>query len=154
MQINAHGNSATTTKLQTARNIKLQGAVSGNANFDGSGNITINTTQSNIAVITGNMDLDANSSSMAAEGYCTFTQVDNINYPNGFSKDNCVVISYARKGVKGFGYGWNNYPNSADLFTGSLPITIRLDDKISISAGNLSVNAQTITYKIVLMKIS
>lgn len=38
------GNSATATKLQTARNIKLDGAVTGNANFDGSGNATINTT--------------------------------------------------------------------------------------------------------------
>ncbi len=36
-------NSATTTKLKTARNIALSGAVSGNADFDGSGNITINT---------------------------------------------------------------------------------------------------------------
>lgn len=36
-------NSATTTKLKTSRNIALSGAVSGNADFDGSGNITINT---------------------------------------------------------------------------------------------------------------
>lgn len=37
------GNSATATKLATARNIKLQGAVSGNTNFDGSENVVINT---------------------------------------------------------------------------------------------------------------
>mgnify|MGYP006956031235 CR=1 FL=1 len=37
------GNSATATKLATARNIAISGAVSGNANFDGSSNITINT---------------------------------------------------------------------------------------------------------------
>ena len=36
-------NSATANKLKTARNIALSGAVSGNADFDGSGNITINT---------------------------------------------------------------------------------------------------------------
>lgn len=36
-------NSATTTKLKTSRNIALSGAVSGNADFDGTGNITINT---------------------------------------------------------------------------------------------------------------
>lgn len=36
-------NVASATKLQTARNIALTGAVSGNVNFDGSGNITINT---------------------------------------------------------------------------------------------------------------
>ena len=33
----------TATKLQTARNIKVKGSVNGNANFDGSGNIEINT---------------------------------------------------------------------------------------------------------------
>lgn len=43
LQVNAHGNSATADKLKTARNIKLQGAISGNANFDGSNDVTINT---------------------------------------------------------------------------------------------------------------
>ncbi|MDH1518493.1 phage tail protein [Acinetobacter johnsonii] len=37
------GNANTATKLKTSRNIALSGAVSGNADFDGSGNITINT---------------------------------------------------------------------------------------------------------------
>ena len=36
-------NAASASKLKTPRNIALAGAVSGNANFDGSGNITINT---------------------------------------------------------------------------------------------------------------
>jgi len=36
------GNSATATRLQTARSIALAGAVTGSANFDGSGNIAIN----------------------------------------------------------------------------------------------------------------
>lgn len=34
----------TATKLQTARNIKVKGSVNGNADFDGSGNLEINTT--------------------------------------------------------------------------------------------------------------
>ena len=37
-------NSATADKLTTARTITLTGAVKGSASFDGSGNITINTT--------------------------------------------------------------------------------------------------------------
>lgn len=45
---NVLGNSATATKLATKRNIKLQGAVSGNANFDGNENIVINTSLPNI----------------------------------------------------------------------------------------------------------
>ncbi|MDC4316976.1 phage tail protein [Acinetobacter baumannii] len=44
---NIDGNAATATRLQTARNIALTGAVSGSANFDGSGNITIVTTSNN-----------------------------------------------------------------------------------------------------------
>ena len=36
-------NAATATKLATARNIAISGAVTGNTNFDGSGNITIST---------------------------------------------------------------------------------------------------------------
>lgn len=43
-QIVVHGNSATATKLATKRNIKLQGAVNGNADFDGSADLVINTT--------------------------------------------------------------------------------------------------------------
>ena len=39
-----NGNSATATKLATARAISLTGNASGSANFDGSGNVSINTT--------------------------------------------------------------------------------------------------------------
>lgn len=47
MRNNVHGNAATATKLATTRSIALTGAVSGNANFDGSGNININTVLTN-----------------------------------------------------------------------------------------------------------
>lgn len=49
-RLNSNGidcNAATATKLQTPRNIAISGAVSGSANFDGSGNITIVTTSNN-----------------------------------------------------------------------------------------------------------
>lgn len=49
---NFNGNASTTTKLQTARNIALSGHVTGSANFDGSGNITIATTDNTITTIT------------------------------------------------------------------------------------------------------
>lgn len=39
-----NGNVATATKLQTARNISLTGAVTGSVNFDGSGNVSLATT--------------------------------------------------------------------------------------------------------------
>lgn len=152
------------TKLKTIRNIKLQGAVSGNADFDGSANITIDTTQANIVKLTGNLELAANTSDNAANGYCKFTEIS-IDYPVGFSRDNCIVIAYNRKTVRSSGYGWNNYPNSTDMYEGTLPLTIGLygndssiasayRNKIRIRAGNLSTQSQTITYEVVLMKIS
>ena len=44
------GNAATATKLQTARNIALTGTITGNADFDGSGNISIATSVGNTPV--------------------------------------------------------------------------------------------------------
>ena len=49
MLLNVHGNSATATsasKLTTTRNIKLEGAVTGNVDFDGSKDVVIETTMS------------------------------------------------------------------------------------------------------------
>lgn len=86
----------TTTKLKTARNIKLQGAVSGNANFDGSANITINTTQTNIAVLDGSISLTANTTDNASNNKMQQTQWS-MDYPSGFSKDNSIVICFRRK---------------------------------------------------------
>ena len=42
------GNAATATKLKTARNIALTGTITGNANFDGSGNISIATSVNSV----------------------------------------------------------------------------------------------------------
>ena len=86
----------TTTKLKTARNIKLQGAVSGNANFDGSANITINTTQTNIAVLDGRISLTANPTDNASNNKMQHTPWS-MDYTSGFSKDNSIVICFRRK---------------------------------------------------------
>jgi hypothetical protein len=55
-------------KLTTARNIALTGAVTGNANFDGSGNISISTTATSDPTLTINGD---------ASGSATFTNLGN-----------------------------------------------------------------------------
>ena len=62
------GNAATASKLATARNIALSGAVTGNANFDGSGNITIATTATSDPTLTLAGD---------ASGSATFTNLGN-----------------------------------------------------------------------------
>lgn len=156
------GNSATATKLKTARNIALSGTIKGNANFDGSGNIEIKTTQNNIAIITGTLKLSANSEEQALNNHCTYTDTK-ISYPEGFSADNCVVISYGRQHNSNFGYayGWDNYLDSMDFLIGILPMRINLygnssteyANKIRLQMGNMTTKEVEIPYKIVLLKI-
>lgn len=139
------GNSATATKLQTARNIKLQGAVNGNANFDGSGNITINTTQSNIAVLTGSTVVNASSSKTVT-----------INYPSGYTESNCIPIAFALKSTaKGYNY-FGAYKYSSDLMFNAFTRRLNLESSnISVYIENPTSDQDlTINYKIVLMKIS
>ena len=148
VHLNAHGNSATATKLATARNIKLQGAVSGNANFDGSGNVIITTTQANIAVLTGKIQDDIT-----------------INYPTGFNKNNCIVISaMMKKTDENANYGFGSVFNSAIYVSGGVPIVVSLgNSNISLSAKKILLSSGTVqyasleaemNYKVVLMKVS
>ncbi|MBK0062136.1 MULTISPECIES: pyocin knob domain-containing protein [unclassified Acinetobacter] len=81
------GNSATATKLATARNIALSGAVSGSANFDGSGNITITTTANN-AIGVGQSWSDVTSS-----------RAVNTTYTNTTGKPIQIMVTTAN---------WNN----------------------------------------------
>jgi hypothetical protein len=62
------GNASTASALQTARNIAVTGAVTGNANFDGSGNISITTTATSDPTLTLAGD---------ATGSATFTNLGN-----------------------------------------------------------------------------
>ena len=154
------GNSATATKLQTARNIKLQGAVSRNANFDGSGNVTMTTTQSNISVLTGQLTYGCNAGGTYLSGSKT------ISYPSGYNKSNCIVLSigtYQQNASYGYSFGTlasSDY-SVAWLMT-SIGKSVTLNDssiKLDLFYGGSDSTwseAQSITvnYKIVLMKIS
>lgn len=117
----------------------------------------------NMAVITGTLKLNANTQEKAVENICTYTDTK-INYPNGFSADNCVLISCGRQNNNNFGYayGWDNYIDSMDSLLGIVPMRINLygdstteyANKIRLQMGNLSTNEVSVPYKIVLMKIS
>ena len=90
-----------------------------------------------------------------------------INYPQGFNKDNCIIISnmFKRVGVaeaRGVSIGTTFVP--ADGTSGSLPNSIELQSSgiviklkyIYLSNGNTSTVSNVdydIAYKIVLMKI-
>lgn len=155
-----HGNSATATKLVTKRKINLIGAISGNAKFDGSEDVTITTRQDNIAVLTGTITADGSSN------YAT----KSINYPAGFSNSNCVVLSVMlelQNNVTIWGYG-TTYTSSSimggaiskmvslrdgDILLGIRRIHMLKDENNNITEIMDTLNNETHSYKIVLMKI-
>ena len=115
------------------------------------------------AVITGTMDLDANSSEQALNNKVTTTS-KTIDYPQGFNANNSVLLSYGRKDGDNFGtsYGWTNYITSSEMLRGIVPMNVQLfgesttdyANKILIQMGNMNTSTKTVTYKIVLMKVS
>lgn len=83
------------TRLENTRKIELQGAISGEGNFDGSENIKITTIQDNIAILTGRILLTGTSGDTRETG-----SVQGISYPEGYNKNNCFVISIGFSNVQ------------------------------------------------------
>ncbi len=157
VQRGVHGNSATATKLQTARSIAIGGAVKGSANFDGSGNVTINTSQNNIFVLTGSFVIDGSST-----GTYKSSSKD-IDFPTGLNKNNCILIAAGRNVQNlescGYGYGITDLESnkSIGMLIGAEPFCVLLgtnENKIRIYGFNSNTAKKTLYYKIVLMKIS
>lgn len=157
------GNAATATKLKNARTISLTGDVTGSTSFDGSKNVSINTNLANVAVLSGSVTLQANTSENLETDSCTFTE-KTISYPSGFNKDNCTVISAAitGSGKLMYGFGWTNKIDSTDLYNGIMPVQVILygttsnsnSNKIKARFGNYTTSQRSVDYKIVLMKTS
>ena len=152
-----------TTKLKNARTISLTGDVTGSTSFDGSKNVSINTNLANVAVLSGSVTLQANTSENLETDSCTFTE-KTISYPSGFNKDNCTVISAAitGSGKLMYGFGWTNKIDSMDLYNGIMPVQVILygttsnsnSNKIKARFGNYTTSQRSVDYKIVLMKTS
>lgn len=147
----------TATRLQNARTISLSGAVSGSTSFNGSGNVTITTTQANIAVLTGSLPDDGESTDVKA------------NYPTGFNRDNSVVI--AVEGKRTFTgseiYTTGTTFDSVTMARSGIPLAVSLTSSgITIRAKNIILtDGDTVlsrpiaegsgfNYRIVLLKIS
>ena len=150
------GNSATATKLQTARNISLTGDVTGSASFDGSKNVSISAKLANIAVLTGTVNATA-----ASGDTHSFNSVK-INFPNGFNANNCIVLSWYihRQGSSnnyGNAFGCTSVSDSRTWLRGGYPSMITFnfqnDNKITFTLENPITSATNFDYKIVLMKI-
>lgn len=112
--------------------------------------------------IIGKATLTANTQEKATNNKCTFTDIK-INYPQGFTAENCIVTSYSRQHNSNFGfsYGWDNYLESMDNLIGIVPMRITLfgdsttefANKIRLQIGNLSTSEADISFKITLMKL-
>ena len=155
----AHGNSSTASKLQTARSIAISGAVKGSANFDGSGNVTINTSQNNIFVLTGKMTIDGKT----GDTDFAYSNV-HLSFPSGLNRDNCVVLAFGTKNSDNIGYTYGNLYSQSTISWAMLfasgPKAVSLggrdasNDWIIVHGSNYSDTAITFYYKIVLMKVS
>lgn len=78
---NLTGNAGTATKLKQARTINIAGAVSGNADFDGSKNITINVEQTLVKKLTKTLTMS------------TTTAETTFDYPSGYGPTTCAVLA-------------------------------------------------------------
>lgn len=152
------GNSATATKLQTARKITLDGAVKGEIKFDGNSDVVVNTIQNNIAVISGQMILEANSQSNLNSNIEQQT-ILNIDFPRGFNKDNCFCLTFGIKTNedKNYSYGVGDSISNRS-FTSSLIRNVILgasndNSKIALHVWQPSTSQKTAYYRLVLMKI-
>lgn len=83
------------TRLENTRKIELQGAISGEGNFNGGEDIKITTIQANTAILTGKISLTGTSGDKEETG-----MVQGISYPEGYNKNNCFVISIGFSNVK------------------------------------------------------
>lgn len=154
--VSVRGNSATATKLQTARTISLSGDVKGSASFDGSKNITITTDLANVAVLTGTISGPADSNGSYSK---------TINYPSGYNQSNCIIIGWALElSNSATIWGTGMTLDSGGYVAGSMPTSISMrSDNINLKIRNVYVSSDgevfsipltgSYSYKIVLMKI-
>ena len=99
-----NGNAATATKWQTARTLSLDGDVTGSATIDGSNNVSIATTGTNLVHKTSDETIDGNK---------TFTNDVNIdgklNSSNQYLEIGSRVKSADKSGVTSMWFGWKVY---------------------------------------------
>ena len=147
------GNAATATRLQSNRTIALSGDVTGSASFNGSSNVTIKTNLANVAVLQGTITGDG-----------TESPSKTINYPSGFTKSNCVVLTVNFQRTSDNSRSYGTVFDSASYVAGALTARVSLGSNnilvefrnINLTDGNVTIattsSSVTYTYTIMLMK--
>ena len=116
--------------------------------------ISLNTLNNNavvkgdFAVLTGTITAEAQNQGSTS-----------VNYPTGFTKDNCVIISImGRRSGASSSLGFATpveYDRSLGYSLGSGGLhAVLYEDNISVRWWNMSTDSKTSTFKLVLMKIS
>ncbi|MCI8481712.1 MAG: hypothetical protein HFJ27_01125 [Clostridia bacterium] len=145
------------TRWARGMNLALKGAVSGNVDFDGSKSVQINTVQSNIAVLEGNMNLSRGEGPESP----SYNTVD-LNFPAGFTKDNCVCLSVGIRispyDDSGYSYEAMDLNDPRTWVRNAQYRNVWLGErgnlsKIVLTIVNPITSAKTAYYKIVLMKV-
>lgn len=79
-----------------------------------------------------------------------------LNYPEGFTKDNCTVLSFGTYYNKAKGYSFGHHCNdSAGLMMATNDRDITLGSNgIELWYNNIATDSVTIYYQVVLLKIS
>lgn len=118
--------------------------------------------QDNMVVLRGKVTLEANTSENASQEKMKQTRFF-IDFPNGFTEDNTIVLAFGVKNIenRGFCYGDTSGSNtlSGVLYTGAIPKSIIAGEDnegkrvLRCDVYNLSTQNMDIQYKIVLMKI-
>ena len=143
-----------TTKLKNARTISLTGDVTGSVSFDGSKNVSINTNLANVAILSGQVTVKKSND---PGNFYEVTRIENIEYPNGFNKDNCAVIAFGcnrtTNSNKYYGIDYNVANAVSAMVTGDIPREVNLSDKIILNFFSYSGSDITVRYEVVLMKI-
>lgn len=121
-----NGNAATATKWQTARTLALDGDVTGSATIDGSNNVSIATTGTNLVHKTSDETIAGNKT---FTGNTTFSSVKSSNIKTGSTKLNGMTINFRETavGVNVFMDGtWRSEFSMGDLYVdgGSIPTSI------------------------------
>ena len=112
--ISVTGNAATASKLATARTITLAGSVTGSVSFDGSGNVTANTTTNHTHKYAGSSSAGGAANSVANSLTVQFNGTTNATYNGGAAKT--VNITPAAIGAAASDHTHNYLPIAAQQF--------------------------------------
>lgn len=106
----------------------------------------------NFAEVQGTVNLTASSDPGSTYLPTNFS----IDYPNGFSKENTVVVGFKCKlqgtGTGDYIFGYTPDKMSASAVSGAYPRTVRMSNKLECSIYNLS-SSRKLDYVIYLMKM-